>query len=335
MMGSRKLYLILITFLIVLFLAGAGLLGVYYYVNYIPSVPENTVIDIPKGEGLRKISSALEDAGVIIDDRLFILYVMGKGWQQRLKAGEYVFEKGSTMSRVARKIADGDVLLHKVTIPEGLTVREIADLLDNSGVLNGEEFMDVIRNNKEILSRLPGRPLTGFEGYMFPDTYTYTKGVTSEEFVGMMIDRFNAVYESLEDMKEGVNLTDNEIITLASIIEEETGSVSERPLISAVFHNRLKIGMRLESDPTVIYGMGDDFDGNLTKRDLRTETKYNTYLNAGLPPGPIANPGKDSIIAVLNPARVNYLYFVSRGDGTHQFSSNYKDHQRAVIKYQR
>lgn len=334
-MGSKKFYLIVITFLIITLLSGAGLLGAHYYINSVPSVPENTVVDIPKGEGLRKISSTLEGRGVIADSRLFILYVMSKGWQQKLRAGEYEFKKGSTMARVASKIADGDVILHKVTIPEGLTVRETAELLDQSGVLNGEEFMDVLRDNKDLLTKLPGRPITGFEGYMFPDTYTYTKGVTPEEFAVMMVDRFNAVYGSLEEIREGVNLTDNEIVTLASIIEAETGSASERPLVSAVFHNRLRIGMRLESDPTVIYGMGDDFDGNLTKRDLHTETKYNTYLNGGLPPGPIANPGKDSIVAALRPASVNYLYFVSRGDGTHQFSSNYSDHQRAVIKYQR
>lgn len=334
-MGRRKFYLILIAFLALLLLAGAGFLGAYYYVNNVPSVPENTVVDIPRGQGLKQISSMLEDRGVVADKRLFILYVISKGWQERLRAGEYEFEKGSTLSRVARKIAEGDVVLHRITIPEGLTLREIADLLDKSGVLSGEGFMDVIRNNKELLSELPGRPLTGFEGYMFPDTYTYTKGVTPKEFAVMMVNRFNAVYGSLREMRDGVNLTDNEIITLASIIEEETGRASERPLVSAVFHNRLRLGMRLESDPTVIYGMGDDFDGNLTKQDLRTETKYNTYLNGGLPPGPISNPGRDSIVAALNPARVNYLYFVSRGDGTHEFSSNYKDHQRAVLKYQR
>lgn len=309
--------------------------GVYYYVNKVPSVPESTVLDIPKGSGLKNISSMLEEAGVIKSRYLFVGYVMSKGWQQRLKAGEYLFEEGSTVSRIAQKIAKGEVVLHKVTVPEGLTIKEIAVLLDEKGVLSGREFLQEARNNKEILSELPGRPLTGLEGYLFPDTYTYTKGVTALEFIEMMISRFNEVYRSLRSERDEVNLTDNEIITLASIIEEETGSVSERPLVSAVFHNRLKLGMRLESDPTVIYGIGEDFDGNLTKNDLRTETSYNTYIVRGLPPGPISNPGKDSILAALKPADVSYIYFVSRGDGTHYFSSNYKDHQRAVIKYQR
>lgn len=316
-------------------MGGASLFGVFYYVNNVPSVPANTVLDIPKGSGLKNISSMLEKAGVIKSKYLFVGYVMSKGWQQKLKAGEYLFEEGSTLSLIARKIAKGDVVLHKVTIPEGLTIEEIAVLLDESGVLDGQGFLQETRNNKELLSELPGRPLTGLEGYLFPDTYTYTKGVTAREFIEMMIGRFNEVYSSLKRDREEVNLTDNEIVTLASIIEEETGSAPERPLVSAVFHNRLKLGMRLESDPTVIYGIGEDFDGNLTKNDLRTKTSYNTYIVSGLPPGPISNPGKDSILAALKPADVSYIYFVSRGDGTHYFSSNYKDHQRAVIKYQR
>jgi len=314
---------------------GASLFGVFYYVNNVPSVPANTVLDIPKGSGLKNISSMLEKAGVIKSKYLFVGYVMSKGWQQKLKAGEYLFEEGSTLSLIAQKIAKGDVVLHKVTVPEGLTIKEIAVLLDEGGVLDGQDFLQETMNNKELLSELPGRPLTGLEGYLFPDTYTYTKGVTAREFIEMMIGRFNEVYSSLKRDREEVNLTDNEIVTLASIIEEETGSAPERPLVSAVFHNRLKLGMRLESDPTVIYGIGEDFDGNLTKNDLRTKTSYNTYIVSGLPPGPISNPGKDSILAALKPADVSYIYFVSRGDGTHYFSSNYKDHQRAVIKYQR
>lgn len=337
-MGFKKSHIILAIFFVALLLAGGGLAGIYYYVNNVPSVRKTAVIDIYKGEGLRQISSKLKQAGLIVDEHLFIIFVMSKGWQNSMRAGEYEFEKGSTLSDVAQKIASGDVLIHTVTIPEGLTVREIADLLELNGVLDGQEFLQVTgdsKERKELLGLLPGRPLTGFEGYLFPDTYTYTKGVKPREFVLMMIKRFNAVYGSLRDMRDDVNLTDNEIITLASIIEEETGAAFERPLISAVFHNRLRMGMRLESDPTVIYGIGEEFNGNLTKRDLRTETRYNTYINSGLPPGPIANPGKDSIVAALNPAEVNFIYFVSRGDGTHQFSTNYRDHLRAVSKYQK
>ena len=150
-----------------------------------------------------------------------------------------------------------------------------------------------------------------------------------------MVQRFKAVYEPLSSLRNKINLTDTEILTLASIVEKETGAGFERPLISAVFQNRLRIGMKLDSDPTVIYGMGNNYNGNLRKRDLRQYTEYNTYVIKGLPPSPIANPGEDSIMAVLNPADVKYLYFVSKGEGTHHFSNSLREHQNAVNKYQR
>ena len=333
-MGSGKLKIISLAVLIVLILGASAALGVYYYINVIPSVSGDKVLVIPRGKGLRNISALLEEEGVIGSRSLFITYVIGKGWQDRLKAGEYEFKKGDTMAKVALKLAVGDVIVHKVTVPEGLTVRETAELLGRNGVLDPDEFLTATRD-PEILDSLPGRSVTGIEGYLFPDTYSFTKGVTSAEFVRMMLSRFNKVYKSLDGLKNRVNLTDNEIITLASIIEKETGTATERPLVSAVFHNRLKLGMRLESDPTVIYGMGEDFDGNLTKNDLNTMTEYNTYLVKGLPPGPISNPGRESIIAALSPAPVDYIYFVSRGDGTHYFSESYQDHLRAVSEYQR
>ena len=333
-MGSGRLKIISIAFLILLILGASALWGVYYYINNIPTVSEDRVVDVPKGKGLRNISALLVEEGVVGNRSLFIIYVIGKGWQDRLKAGEYGFKKGDTMAKVALKLSAGDVIVHKVTVPEGLTVRETAVLLGRNGVLDPDEFLAATRDPK-ILDSLPGRSITGIEGYLFPDTYSYAKGVTAAEFVRMMLGRFKNVYSSLGGLKNRVNLTDNEIITLASMIEKETGAPAERQLVSAVFHNRLKLGMRLESDPTVIYGLGEDFGGDLTKGDLNTMTEYNTYLIRGLPPGPISNPGKESIIAALNPAPVDYIYFVSRGDGTHYFSENYKDHQRAVSEYQR
>ena len=333
-MGSGKLKIISFAVLVVLLISVSALFGVYYYANNVPSVSRDKVIDIPKGNGVKKISALLEEEGVIKNGNLFAVYVIVQGWQDRLKAGEYEFKKGSTMASVALKLVWGDVLVHKVTVPEGLTVKETAALLDKDGVLDGKRFLAAAADPK-LMESLPGRHLTGTEGYLFPDTYTYTKGVTPEKFIRMMVERFNKVYASLDGSKNRVNLTDSELIILASIIEKETGNASERPLISAVFHNRLKLGMRLESDPTVIYGLGEDFDGNLTKEDLNAMTQYNTYLVKGLPPGPICNPGKESIIAAMSPAPVDYLYFVSRGNGTHYFSVNYKDHQRAVSEYQR
>ncbi|MCC6712584.1 MAG: endolytic transglycosylase MltG [Candidatus Dadabacteria bacterium] len=333
-MRSGKLKLLLILVFALFLLAGASALGLYYYINEVPSVKTDTVVDIPKGKGVRGIASMLEDEGVVASGRLFLYYSVASGVQNRLQAGEYEFKKGATLSDVLAKITKGDVLLHRVTIPEGLTVKETAALLDKKGLFPSTDFL-AAASDSSLVAGLPGPPLTGAEGYLYPETYTYKKGVTPEEFAGMMTDRFRSVYASFDGMKNRVNLTDNEIIILASMIEKEAGDVKERPLVSAVFHNRLKAGMRLESDPTVIYGMGDDFDGNLRRGDLRTMTQYNTYVIKGLPPGPIANPGKGSIEAALNPAPVDYLYFVSRGDGTHVFSTSYRDHVNAVNRYQR
>ncbi len=299
-----------------------------------PSVPEDTVVEIPKGSGLSSISEKLMHSGVIVNDKLFILYVMKEGWQDDLKAGEYKFEKDATMAQVVSKIVQGDVELDRVTIPEGLTVKEIATLLHQKGVVSESEFIAETQN-KELRKKLLGPGVNSFEGYLFPETYSYSRSLNSKELITLMVERFKAVYEPLSDQRRRINLTDTEILTLASIIEKETGAGFERPIISGVFHNRLRIGMKLDSDPTVIYGMGENYNGNLRRRDLRQYTEYNTYVIKGLPPGPIANPGKDSILAVLNPADVKYLYFVSKGDGTHYFSNSLREHQNAVNKYQR
>jgi UPF0755 protein len=238
------------------------------------------------------------------------------------------------MAEVARKIVNGDVVLHRVTIPEGMTVKEIAHLLDEKGVVSVSDFLSAAQD-KKLIKNLLGPDVESFEGYLFPETYSYAGAPSAEDLIVIMVERFKAVYEPLSEQRKRMDMTDNEILTLASIIEKETGAAFERPLISAVFQNRLKIGMKLDSDPTVIYGMGENFNGNLRRKDLTEYTKYNTYVIKGLPPGPIANPGKDSILAVLNPADVSYLYFVSKGDGTHHFSKSFREHQNAVNKYQR
>ena len=335
-MKSKKILFIIVSLLILLLLIGAGLFGLSYYIKNVPSVKNDRTLEIKKGEGLRAISRKLEQNAVIANENLFILYVMYEGLQDKLKAGEYEFESGSTMSQVVEKLSKGDVVIYTLTIPEGLTVSEIGELLQEKNIVSKEEFLR-LAHDKEVQSKLLGEESGGFEGYLFPDTYSYNKGVTALELINMMVKRFNTVYSSLENERADIKLTDNEIITLASIIEKETGAQSERELISAVFHNRLRIGMKLDSDPTVIYGLGEDFEGRLRKRDLRRMTEYNTYLIKGLPPGPIANPGKESIAAALNPADVDYLYFVSKGDGsgTHSFSSNYEDHRRAVRDYRK
>lgn len=323
-------------FIVFVIIIIAAFLGTFVYLVYFfTSTDKKVVTEIPKGSGLKEIALKLEKEGVIKNDELFIVYVFIKDYESRLRAGEYEFQTGYSLYQVVEKLVRGDVIVRQITIPEGFTVSEIGNLLEQRDVMSKEAFFRKAYDS-EFAKELLGDPISSFEGYLFPDTYSYTKGITPEELIRTMISRFRKVYASLKaQAKKEPNLTDHEIITLASIVEKETGDASERPLISAVFHNRLKYGMRLDSDPTVIYGLGDSFDGNLTKKDLRTENNYNTYRIVGLPPGPIANPGKESIQAAMSPAQVDYLYFVSKGDGTHEFSTSYRNHQSAVIKYQK
>lgn len=335
-MNSKKVYLPLLALLILIVFIAAGFYVLSNYIYEKPIVKKDITLEVKKGEGLKAIALSLKQKGVIENEHIFIAYVMYEGLQDDLKAGEYLFENGSTMSDVAEKLASGDVVLYRVTIPEGLTVIEIGELLEDKNVIKKDEFLDLV-NTEELRIELLGKDSAGFEGYLFPDTYSYNKGVTAKELIVMMVSRFGKVFGGLEPMRLNSSLTDHEIITLASIIEKETGAPNERDLVSAVFHNRLRIGMKLDSDPTVIYGMGEQYDGRLTRRDLKKHTDYNTYMIKGLPPGPIANPGRDSIVAALNPAEVDYFYFVSKGDGSgeHNFSTNYRQHQRAVSEYRK
>jgi UPF0755 protein len=307
----------------------------FVYFNYfVPSNTKKVIFEISRGTGLREIATKIEKCGVVKSDKIFILYAMFKGKHNRLQAGEYEFSPGESMSDVIEKIARGDVIVRKITIPEGLNINEIADLLESKGVISRREFIEKA-TRADLAKELIGKPLSSFEGYLFPETYYYKKGVTAEELINMMTSRFKITWNSLEIRRDEIDLTDQEIVTLASIIEKETGDPSERNMISEVFHNRLKLGMRLESDPTVIYALGNNFDGDLTREKLKTTSNYNTYRISGLPPGPIANPGKASLEAALNPTDFNYLYFVSMGEGRHEFSTSYRDHRKAVNKYQK
>jgi len=329
-MRSRiSLLLTILTLLLI-----TSFVGIYGYLNYYSYTPPNKVIvEIPRGRGLKEISRMLEHSGVVKSDKAFIIYVTFKGAQDNLQAGEYEFNRTDNLPSVIDKLVQGDVIVRKFTIPEGLTVNEIASLLETEGVLPREEFIEQA-GKTNLAKQLLGEDIVSFEGYLFPETYFYKKGITAEEIIGKMVLRFNTVWNSLKNQSSDIDLSDHEFVTLASIIEKETGDPDERNLISEVFHNRLGIGMRLESDPTVIYALGSKFNGNLTRDELKTESAYNTYVYSGLPPGPIANPGKESLQAALNPSKHNFLYFVSKGNGTHVFSKNYKDHLKAVKKYQ-
>ena len=210
-------------------------------------------------------------------------------------------------------------------------MREIAELLQVNGVLDGEEFLRVTDSNKELLGMLPGRPLTGYEGYLFPDTYMLPRGISASEVIDGMLRQFNKNMSSLTGKKSNT-LSRHEAVSLASIIEKEAKMDEEKPIISAVFHNRLKRGRRLESCATVLYSLGYP-NRKLTHEDLSTKSPYNTYIHKGLPPGPICSPGRAAIAAALNPSDHRYLYFVSKNDGTHYFTESYNDFLNAKRRY--
>lgn len=305
--------------------------AIYYFI-YIDRYPAHSeIIEIPKGTSLKSIASILESKQIVRSKPMFLTAVFLTGSKNKLKAGEYEILKGMSLEEIVEMFANGQVLLRKVTIPEGKNLNEISGILKEESITDSEEFIE-LTTDSSYASSLIGINLENLEGYLYPDTYFFPKNSDANEVVKFMADRFKKVYSEI-DKRGKKNLSDHEIIILASMIEKETGKKSERELISAVFHNRLKKGMRLECDPTVIYGLGSEYNGNLTKKNLQELTPYNTYKIEGLPVGPIANPGKESIVAALNPSDVDFLYFVSKGDGTHLFSNNYRKHINAVNKY--
>lgn len=293
---------------------------------------EQQVIIIEPGKNLKAISRLLARKQIVTREILFRLLVRHRGMATRIQAGEYGLSPAMTPEQILSILAKGKVLLHRITIPEGLNLEETADLVERAGFGTREAFLHLARN-PGFAERLKIKAAT-LEGYLFPETYFFRKDTPQKEIIQQMVHRFNVVYTPQWKQRTlDLGFSVHEIVTLASIIEKETGDSSERPIIASVFHNRLKRGMRLDSDPTVIYGI-PDFNGNITRKDLRTTTPYNTYKIMGLPAGPIANPGKLSLGAALFPAESDFLYFVSKKDTTHKFSKTIREHNKAVRRYQ-
>lgn len=286
---------------------------------------------IKKGTGLRSVAAELEKRKLIKSKDLFVLWALLKGGARHIRAGEYSLNQSMSPVRIFNILASGMVKTYPVTIPEGLNAQQIAEILAKKGLLNKAEFLALAMDKTVATSYHIDGP--SLEGYLFPDTYFLSKGMGASRIIDLMVSRFWHVFNDITVGRE-LPMSVREVVTLASIVEKETGVDEERPLIASVFLNRLKKRMRLESDPTVIYGL-KDFDGNLTKRDLQTPGPYNTYRNLGLPPGPIANPGRGSLKAVLDPAQTSHLYFVSRNDGSHHFSATLREHNKAVLRYQK
>jgi len=297
-----------------------------------PLPPGGASVVVREGDGVAEIARRLETAGVVRSALLLRARSRLTGRDRTIQPGTYRFETATDMGTLLERLAAG-VEPVEVTIPEGLTVREIADLLAARGLGGAESFRCLASDPDFLLAA--GVPGPQLEGYLFPDTYRFVPQVDASEILETMVRRFHDRFDADRYRRAAAKrLSVNQVITLASIIEKETGKASERPLIAAVFANRLRIGMPLQSDPTVIYAM-PEFDGNLTRADLARPSPYNTYVTGGLPPGPIANPGLAAIDAALAPADSLALYFVSRNDGSHEFSATLAEHNRAVARYQR
>jgi UPF0755 protein len=313
--------------------AGAGAWGWWWLHEPMALKAPAVDLSIEPGTLPRSVAVAVRDAGVDVDPDLLYAWFRLSGEGRLIKAGSYELETGVTPRRLLDKLARGEESLRTVTLVEGWNIRQVRAALAKADSLKPESGS---LNNEALMQRL-GRPGVHPEGRFFPDTYTYSKGSSDiavlKRAMRAMDQRLAAAWA--QRTPAAVAKTPDEALVIASIVEKETGRAVDRKLIASVFNNRLRIGMPLQTDPTVIYGMGEAFNGNLRKVDLQTDTPWNTYTRPGLPPTPISMPGKDSLAAAVQPAAGKFLYFVAKGDGTSQFSENLEQHNQAVNKYQR
>ena len=331
----KKTLLFILIPLFIIVCAAAGLifeLRIYADSPANIKTSQNVIVNVRPGQTLKTTADILQQANLIKSRLKFILFARFKGLDKHLKAGKYLLSAAMPPRQILEIMVKGAVNLHKLTVPEGYSIPQIAVLVENAKFGSKIDFINTATDN--VLAGKNGIEAPSFEGYLFPDTYFFPREVTMEQIISTMLNRFWSIFTAEWKLRaKDLGLTIHQIVTLASIIEKETGAAFERPIISSVFHNRLKKKMRLESDPTVIYGI-KNFDGNLTRKHLSTHTPYNTYKIKGLPAGPIANPGRASLEAALYPEKTVFLYFVSKRDTTHYFSTNLKEHNQAVRKYQ-
>lgn len=298
--------------------------------------PTGTVdVRIARGSGSIEIGRTLDSAGLIDHPRVFSLYVRVRGDDQSLKAGHYRFPAGARWPELVDMLVAGSVVTHPVTLPEGFTLREMAPRLAAITGLSPDSILKLARDS--VLAAAIGAPGPTLEGYLFPETYRFAEGVDPIEALTAMVDRYQAFWGPEERAKaDSMGLSEREVVTLASIVEEEARHAEERPVIAGVYLNRLEIGMMLQADPTVQYALGAPKE-RLLYRDIDAvaDNPYNTYTHAGLPPGPIASPGEAALRAVLEPADVPYLFFVARPDGSHEFTRTAREHINAKNRIRR
>jgi UPF0755 protein len=294
-----------------------------------------TFVEIPQGAGTAEIRRRLIDAGVIADEYTFRAALWWSGESRNLQAGEYRFAEPMSPVAVIQKIGRGDIYTRRITFPEGLTIVEMADVYESRGFGSAKSFVEAAGDTARIKDLDP--EATDLEGYLFPETYSLPRNAPASRLVAQMVDRFLSTYtDSMRQSAAMQGLTTRQAVTLASLVEKETAQAQEHPLVAAVYRNRLRLNMPMQADPTVIYALQKSgrYDGNVRRDDLQYDSPYNTYRYPGLPPGPIASPGRAALEAALAPADVPYLYFVSRNDGTHVFAETLTQHNANVYEHQ-
>jgi UPF0755 protein len=320
--------LAIVTAAVAIVLAAAGWRAYrYYWVEPTPAFAPPRMVTVERGEPFRKVAHALARAGVVRSSLALMLYAQISGGARNVKPGDYAFKGAERIPDVMRHLVNGDFVVVTVTIPEGLTVHEIAERLEEAGLVCQDDFERAARDGRIV--RALGLWPPGAEGYLFPATYRFSPRANLDDILTAMLARYYQVLTPrVEEQMFTLGLDSRRLVTMASIVEKEAKVPGERPLIAGVFYNRLRLGIPLQSDPTAEYS----FEGENERpaAAVRSNTAFNTYAFAGLPPGPIANPGLRSIEAALYPAHTDFLYFVARDDGTHVFSRSFKEHRRAV-----
>ncbi len=299
------------------------------------SANDTVVFELPSGLPMAKVAARLKQQSLITSEIRFRLLAKMTSQAKRMKKGEYLLNRSMSPQDIFEVLASGRSIQYPVTFPEGSNIYDMAQILEGKGFFKSKEFLTLVKNRAFVQQTL-GFSAPSLEGYLFPETYNVTKLTTLKELIHSMVQRFNENYKALES-KATVHWPKHQIVTMASVIEKETGAPEERPMIASVFYNRLQKGIPLQSDPTILYGIIDETGRptmNITKADISHPNRYNTYTVKGLPFGPIANPGKESLAATLAPPVTEYLYFVSRNNGTSIFTKTYAEHLQAVRKFQ-
>ncbi len=308
-------------------------LDTFFFSPLNPGDTSTTIFEVPPQSTFKGIARDLESQGLIRSRWSIIAFAKIRGQDTSIMAGEYEFSPSMRPDEILEKMASGKMFLRKITLKEGESMREIGPDLEKQGILQQLDFEKALSDGG-LLQEL-GITATSLEGYLFPNTYQFPRNTPAKKIIETMHEQLQKRWlPEWDERLTQLSMTKHQLLTLASIIEKESGSTDEQPLISSVFHNRLSKGMKLQADPTVIYGI-PNFNGNITKEDLQTPTPYNTYVITGLPPGPIANPGLSAIKAALYPATSNFLYFVANGQGGHVFSETLEQHNESVNMYQK